>query len=208
MDNPNDSTPFHAGERELQDWFDSTRLADRISEVTFHRRFNDRDRAYLAQRDMFFLATSDADGNLDCSYKGGEPGFVRVIDDETLAFPLYDGNGMFNSSGNILTHPKVGLLFIDWQNGWRTRINGTATISSDDPLMSEFPEAQMIVRVTPDIIYPNCPRYVHKMETVARSEFVPQEGCETPDAPWKDHFEDVLPTAQQERRAARRESAE
>jgi predicted pyridoxine 5'-phosphate oxidase superfamily flavin-nucleotide-binding protein len=198
-----DNSPFHEGERELQERFDSVRLADRIAGVTYHNRFTESDRAYLAQRDMFFLATSDAEGNLDCSYKGGDPGFVRVIDDETLAFPLYDGNGMFNSAGNIIQHGKVGMLFIDWERGWRTRINGTASIAYDDPLLAEYPEAQLIVRVKPDAIYPNCPRYIHRMEQVERSKYVPRAGCETPEAEWKDHFEDVLPADQQERRNER-----
>lgn len=203
-DDGTDTGPFHRGERELQDRFDSRRLADRVAGVTYHGRFTESDRAYLAQRDMFFLATSDAEGNLDCSYKGGDPGFVRVIDDETLAFPLYDGNGMFNSSGNILQHGKVGMLFIDWERGWRTRINGTATIDYDDPLIAEYPEAMLVVRVKPDTIYPNCPRYIPHMEMVERSKYIPRAGHETPEAEWKDHFEDALPTEQQERRRARR----
>lgn len=203
QDSGEKSGPFHAGERGLQDRFDSRRLADRVSQVTYHDRFSESDRAYLAQRDMFFLATSDAEGNLDCSYKGGEPGFVRVIDDETLAFPLYDGNGMFNSSGNIAVHGKVGLLFIDWDKGWRMRINGRASIDYDDPLLAEYPEAQLVVRVNPDTIYPNCPRYIHRMEMVERSKYVPHAGCETPEAEWKDHFEDVLPEEQQRRRGQR-----
>lgn len=199
------SEPYNEAERALQDRFDSRRLADRVAQVTFHRQFTESDRKYLAQRDMFFLATCDAEGNLDCSYKGGDPGFVRVIDDETLAFPLYDGNGFFNSSGNIMQHGKVGMLFIDWERGWRTRINGTATIDFDDPLIAEFPEAKLVVRVKPDVIYPNCPRYVHHMVEAERSKYVPRAGVDTPEAEWKDHFEDVLPTAQQERRRAQRE---
>ena len=196
---------FHEGERELQERFDSARLADRIAGVTMHDQFTDRDRAFLAKMDMFFLATSDADGNVDCSYKGGEPGFVRVIDDTTVVFPSYDGNGMFMSLGNIRQHPKVGMLFVDFEGQSRTRINGTATIDFDDPLLPEFPGAQCVVRVTPDQIFPNCPRYIHKMQLVERSGFVPQEGCETPDAEWKDYFEDALPRDQQERRRARKQ---
>jgi uncharacterized protein len=195
---------FHDGERTLQERFDSLKLADKISSVTIHDRFSSRDIDFIERMDMFFLATSDADGNLDCSYKGGDPGFVRVVDEETLVFPLYDGNGMFMSSGNILKHPKVGMLFIDFQNQWRMRVNGTASIGFDDPLLSEYPEAQFLVRVRPEQIFVNCPRYIHKMEVVERSKFVPKAECETPDPDWKDHFEDVLPARQQARRASRR----
>ena len=195
---------FHAGERELQERFDSARLADRVAGVTLHDFISDRDRAFIEARDMFFLATSDADGNLDCSYKGGEPGFVRVLNEQTLAFPSFDGNGMFMSSGNILTHPKVGMLFIDWEHGWRTRVNGSASIHFEHPLMAEFPEAQFIVEVRVERVFPNCPRYIHRMELVERSKYVPKAGCETPEAEWKDSFEDALPAAQQARRAAKR----
>lgn len=76
---------------------------------------------------MFFLATADAQGRPSCSYKGGEPGFVRVLDEQTLAFPRYDGNGMFLSLGNALENPHVGLLFIDFVRARRLRFNGEAS---------------------------------------------------------------------------------
>ena len=199
-----DIGPFHEGELTLQARFDARRLADRVAEATIHDRFSERDAAYIQDRDMFFLATGDDQGNLDCSYKGGDPGFVRVIDERTLVFPSYDGNGMFMSTGNILRHARVGMLFIDWATGWRMRVNGTASIDFDDPLAAEYPEAQFVVRVTPDQIFPNCPRYIHQMETVERSRFVPRADRETPEHEWKDGFEDALPRAQQERRASRR----
>lgn len=195
---------FHDGERAMQKRFDSARLADAVGGVTMHDFFSDRDRDFIEARDMFFLATSDDQGNLDCSYKGGDPGFVRIVDEKTLAFPSYDGNGMFMSAGNILRHAKVGMLFIDWDTGWRTRVNGTASIAFDDPLLAEYPEAQFVVRVTPEEVFPNCPRYIHRMETVERSRFVPRAGVETPDHEWKDHFEEVLPEAHRARRAARK----
>jgi predicted pyridoxine 5'-phosphate oxidase superfamily flavin-nucleotide-binding protein len=153
---------------------------------------------------MLFMASVDENGNVDCSYKGGDPGLVRVLDETTIAFPSYDGNGQFMSGGNVLTNGKVGLLFIDWEGQFRMRLNGTATIDFDDELMGEYPEAQFIYRVRAEEIFPNCPRYIHRMEMVERSRFVPRAACETPDAPWKDHFEDVLPADQRARRAAAR----
>ena len=194
---------FHEGERELQDRFDSRRLADRVGNI-IHDAFSDGDRDFLARMDMFFLATGDAEGNLDCSYKGGEPGFLRVLDDRTLAYPNYDGNGMFMSMGNVLQHPKVGMLFVDFDRQRRMRVNGTAAIRYQHPLMREFPEAQFIVEVIADEIFSNCPRYIHKMELVERSVFVPKAACETPDPDWKDHFEAELPADQRARRAAQR----
>jgi predicted pyridoxine 5'-phosphate oxidase superfamily flavin-nucleotide-binding protein len=202
---PNDEPvdAFHTGERALQRRFDSTRLADSIQAVTIHDTLTDRDRAFIEARDMFFLATSDAEGNLDCSYKGGDPGFVRVLDEHTVAFPNYDGNGMFMSTGNILEAGHVGMLFVDWENQRRMRLNGVATIDFADPLIAEYPEAQLIIRVRAEQIFPNCPRYIHKMEVVERSRFIPREACETPDPDWKDHFEEVLPADQRARRAHR-----
>ena len=199
--------PFSPGERKIQERFDSVRLADRLVEVTMHAELGEKDRAFIERMDMFFLATGDAEGNLDCSYKGGEPGFVRVLDDGTVVFPSYDGNGMYMSGGNILMNANVGMLFIDWERQHRLRLNGTASIDFDDPLMADYPEAQFVVRVRPRQIFPNCPRYIHKMQLVERSKFVPKEACETPDPEWKDYFEDALPTAQQERRAAKRTPA-
>lgn len=198
---------FHEGERELQERFDSVRLADSVGRIV-HDFLTPHDAAFIEERDMFFLATSDDEGNLDCSYKGGDPGFVRVLDENRLAFPNYDGNGMFMSAGNLLRHAKVGMLFIDWDGQGRMRVNGSATVQFDHPLMSEFPEAQFIVEVTAEQVFPNCPRYIHRMKLVERSVFVPKAACETPEPDWKDHFEEDLPAAQQVRRTAKRERGE
>jgi len=193
------------GERALQRRFDSERLAERLRERTVHDFIDERDRAFIESVDMFFLASVDANGNVDCSYKGGDPGFVQVLDERTIAFPNYDGNGQFMSTGNILTNGKVGLLFIDWENQHRMRLNGTATIDFDDPLLASYPEAQFIVRVRAEEVFPNCPRYIHRMKLMERSRFVPRAACETPEPGWKDYFEDVLPADQRARRAARRQ---
>lgn len=193
------------GAREIQDRFDTRRLADTLTQMTVHATITDGDRAFIERMDMFFIATQGADGGLDCSYKGGEPGFVRVLDEQTLAFPSYDGNGQYMTPGNIVETGKVGMLFIDFQNQGRVRLNGTASIDFNDPLLSTWPEAQFVVRVKAEEVFPNCPRYIHKMELVERSVYVPQAGQETPDADWKKYFEAVLPEEQRARRAARKE---
>jgi len=185
---------YHAQSRELQDQFDTRRLADRLVEKLFRTRFTDEDRTYIEQRSMFFLATADADGFPDCSYKGGAPGFVRLVDDTTLAFPSYDGNGMFKSLGNVRASAKVGLLFIDFEKPKRLRVNGTATVSTDDPLIPLVPGAQAIVRVRAHQIFPNCPRYIHRMQLVEPSPYVPAEGVTPPIPAWKSFeiFKDYL----------------
>jgi uncharacterized protein len=186
---------YHPGSRELQDRFDSRRIADRLEQVTLHDRFSDGDRALVERCAMFFLATCDAHGQPDVSFKGGLPGFVRVVDDATLAFPSYDGNGMFKSLGNILVNPKVGLLFIDFERPHRMRVNGTATVSAEDPLLPEFPGAQLIVRVRAENIFPNCPRYIPRMQLVEHSVYAPRPDYAPPEPDWKmrAEFRDALP---------------
>jgi predicted pyridoxine 5'-phosphate oxidase superfamily flavin-nucleotide-binding protein len=144
---------------------------------------------------MFFLATADADGWPDCSYKGGRPGFVRVIAENTLAFPSYDGNGMFKSLGNVLSNAKVGLLFIDFEKPRRLRVNGIASIGFDDPLLASFEGAQLIVRVQAQHIFPNCPRYVHRMKFEEISDYAPAPAHVPPVPGWKqmDAFRPYLP---------------
>src|SRR5690349_14391852 len=138
---------YSSASRALQDQFDTRRLADRLGEVKVHDTFTDSDRELIARLDMFFLATVDGEGQPTCSYKGGDPGFVTVVDDRTLAFPNYDGNGMYLSMGNVAQTHAVGLLFIDFEFQRRMRVDGTASISTDASLMSRYPEAQFVVRV-------------------------------------------------------------
>lgn len=186
---------YHDGNRRFQDAFDTRRLADRMEERIVHDVIGDSDRAFIARADMFFLATADAQGNPTCSYKGGDPGFVKVLDERTIAFPSYDGNGMFLSMGNVLVNPNVGLLFIDFERGRRMRLDGVASIDPADPLLAEYPEAQLVVRVRAREVFPNCPRYIHTYRLVERSRFVPHAECETPVPDWKrsETFADALP---------------
>jgi len=186
---------YHAGARRLQDKYSTRQLADRLAERLARDRLTDDDRAFIESRTLFFLATADADGRPDCSYKGGVPGFVRVLDAATIVFPNYDGNGMFRSLGNIAVNPHVGLLFIDFESPRRLRVNGRAAISDTDPLLTDFPGAQMIVRVTPEVIFPNCPRYIHRMPGAEISEYAPREAYRPPEPAWKQRpeFREVLP---------------
>ena len=186
---------YHQGNRQLQDRFDTRRLADRLEERIVSDTIGPNDQTFIEGCDMFFLATADEQGRPNCSYKGGDPGFVRVVDEHTIAFPNYDGNGMYLSMGNLLENPHVGLLFIHFEWGHRMRLNGVASVDENDPLMAEYPEAQFIVRVRAREVFPNCPRYIHRYKLVERSGFVPRAGCETPLPDWKRSplARDVLP---------------
>jgi predicted pyridoxine 5'-phosphate oxidase superfamily flavin-nucleotide-binding protein len=186
---------YHEAQRQLQDRYDTRRLADRLEESLLHDFLSPSEKDFIEARDMFFLATVDAHGHANCSYKGGEPGFVRVPDERTIAFPNYDGNGMYLSMGNVLQTGQVGLLFIDFENRQRMRVNGEARIEQSDPLLAVFPEAQFVVRVRVREVFGNCPRYIHRMALVERSRFVPKAGCTTPVPGWKagEWVADVLP---------------
>jgi predicted pyridoxine 5'-phosphate oxidase superfamily flavin-nucleotide-binding protein len=199
---------YHEGTRSYQDRFDTRRLADRIEERFFARRptIDESDRAFIEGCDMLFVATADADGRPQCSYKGGDPGFVRVLDERTIAFPNYDGNGMFLTAGNAAVNPHVGLLFIDFEKRKRLRLNGIASHVDDDPLLAEYPEAQFLWRVEATEVFPNCPRYIHHYRLVERSRFVPHADCPTPVPAWKrrEWASDALPASD----PARNEDAE
>jgi predicted pyridoxine 5'-phosphate oxidase superfamily flavin-nucleotide-binding protein len=188
-------TFYREEQRELQRQFQTTRMADLLEQVIVHAEVHEAERAFIETRDMFFLATVDPAGQPTCSYKGGDPGFVRVVDPNTIAFPSYDGNGMFLSMGNIRATAQVGLLFIDFERPHRLRVQGTASVHDADPLLATYPGADLVVRVAVSRIFVNCSRYVHQYRRVKASRYVPRSGCETPFAEWKriDAVQDVLP---------------
>lgn len=190
-----DSIMYHEGNRRLQDRFDSRRISDRLEEKLTRTAFTDDDKAFIESSSYFFLASADAEGRPDCSFKGGMPGFVRITGPSELAFPDYDGNGMFKSLGNVLVNPHIGILFIAMHDRpRRLRVNGQATMRSDDPLLGETVGAQLIVRVTAQSIFPNCPRYVPTMQLVEPSVYAPRSGYEPPEPAWKgfDAFKDCV----------------
>lgn len=180
--------------RALQDQFDSRRMADRIEQIAVKTEIGEMEKAFIEARDMFFLSSVDHRGRPTVSYKGGDPGFVRVVDAGTLAFPSYDGNGMHFSTGNISGNPEVGLLFIDFETPHRIRVQGTASISADDPLREYWKEAELVVRVALSELWQNCPRYIHRYQKVKPSRYVPRAEAATPLCEWKriDGMQDVL----------------
>ena len=175
---------YSDAQRSWQDRFDTRRIADRINQLLVHDEIDDGSRAFIESRDMMFVSTVDATGQPTCSYKGGDPGFVRVLDEHTLAFPAYDGNGMFLTLGNATATAKVGLLFIDFTEPNRLRVHGEAHVSAEDPLLETWTGAMLVVRVDVTEVFPNCPRYIHQMQLVERSKFVPR-GAPPPVPDWK-----------------------
>ena len=190
--------------RALQDRFGTRRLAQRIEEVAVNDRVGKADRAFIESRDMFFLASVSAEGQPTVSYKGGERGFVRVLNERSVVFPSYDGNGMYYSMGNIANNGKLGLLFMDFETPHRLRLEGTASLDDDAGLLAAYPEAELLVRIAVDRVFVNCPRYVHRYRRIEASPYVPRQGHATPLAPWKriDGMQDVLPAGNRAKVAA------
>jgi predicted pyridoxine 5'-phosphate oxidase superfamily flavin-nucleotide-binding protein len=187
---------YHEGNRELQAHFGSIALADRLLEKTHRTAFTDADKAFIECQPFFFLATADAHGQPDCSFKGGSPGFVKVLAPDLLIYPDYDGNGMFKSLGNIRSNPQVGLLFIAMtERPKRLRVLGTAELVFDDPLLADFPGGQLMVRIKPAHVFPNCPRYIPDLKHDAPSVYVPEADQVPVEPAWKGSadFRDVVP---------------
>ena len=187
---------YHQGQRDLQDWAGSRALADRLDDKLRRDQFNDADKAFVEASPFFFLATADAQGRPDCSFKGGRPGFVRVAAPDLLIFPDYDGNGMFRSLGNIRVNPHVGMLFVRvGDKPGRLRVNGRAEVVFDDPRLADLAGAQLLVKVTPSDIFPNCPRYIPRLELIEPSIYAPRPDAPPVEPAWKsfDAFKDVVP---------------
>jgi predicted pyridoxine 5'-phosphate oxidase superfamily flavin-nucleotide-binding protein len=195
------TTFYGPNQRKLQDRFETRRLADKIEPMVIEKEVSDQHREFISARDMFWLASVDLNGQPTVSYKGGDPGFVKVLDNKTLAFPCYDGNGMFLSMGNLIGNPSIGMLFIDFESPYRLRIQGSAQIDDDDPLLADYVEAQLVVRITVSEVFRNCPRYVHRLQKVEPSKYVPRGGVETPLASFKriDDLQEALPQRDRER---------
>ena len=187
--------------RLLQEQFETRRMADAIENVALETEVVGEHKGFIESRDMFFLSTVDHKGRPTVSYKGGDPGFVKVVDDTTVVFPSYDGNGMFLSMGNIKGNKNIGMLFIDFENPHRLRLQGEASVHDDDPLIDSYKEADLIIKVAVSEIFVNCPRYVHKYQKVDQSKYVPRTECNTPLAGWKhiDMLQEVLPPRDQGR---------
>ena len=187
---------YQSGHRELQKEFQSTALADRLEEIIVVPALDADAQAFIAQQDHFFLTTVDADGFPTVSYKGGDRGFVHVIDETTLLFPCFDGNGMWLSMGNIADHGKIGLLFINTVEPHRIRVQGTARLVREPNVLARWKDVGLAVEVTLTRTWINCPRYIHPMEKRGQSLHVPSEHRDTEQAEWKslDVVADVVPS--------------
>jgi uncharacterized protein len=179
--------------RAYQDGRGTRGLADRLESLA-HREFDARDRALIESASMFFLATVDERGRPTVSYKGGAPGFVRITAPGELVFPVYDGNGMYLSLGNISSTSNIGMLFIDFEAAARLRVQGVGRVMPADA-HAGFAGAQHLVHVTVEHAFVNCGRYIHKLNGQGLSPHVPDQQGRQPFPEWKriDLIAEVLP---------------
>jgi hypothetical protein len=188
---------YTPAQRQLQDEFETRGLADRLVDAIVTDELTAEETAFIHGRNMFFLSTIDERGFPSSSYKGGARGFIRVPRAGSLVFPSYDGNGMFMSLGNIAAQTKVGLLFIDFATPQRLRVRGEARLLRDGPMLASYPGAIVAVQVAIEQIWQNCPRYVHRMQPVEQSPYIPAADGSARFALWKriDLLQDVLSDA-------------
>ncbi len=177
---------YNNGHKLLQKKHNSERIATQLYDTRLHSTFTEDDKSIIDSSLFFFIASSDDKGNCDCSYKGGNIGFVKIVSESKLVFANYDGNGMYRSLGNIHLNPKIGLLFIQFEKDKRRiRVNGHAELSYDQKLLADFPGAESIILVTATHIFPNCPRNIHTMEMKKTSIYSPNHGYSPPEPFWK-----------------------
>ncbi|HLK14310.1 MAG TPA: pyridoxamine 5'-phosphate oxidase family protein [Fimbriimonadaceae bacterium] len=186
---------YHSAQRALQEQFDSVRLADRVVERSFQRELDDYDKRFIESQGFFFLATVDPGGEPFCNFRAGNPGFVTVVTPTCLEWPEFNGNGMYLTLGNLAANSRVHLLFIDFERQERFRVAGRASVHTDAEAVDPYFEAQAVVRVAVEKAFPNCKRYIPKMQLVEPSRHIPKSGTQTPAAYWKrmDRYGDVLP---------------
>ena len=189
---------FHPGMRELQDRFEGRAVPDRLADNRMRTAFSDTDREFIETSSFFFLSTATPE-SVDCSFKGGDPGFVRVVGENILEWPDYDGNRMYRSLGNIIRNPRLGLLFIRFDGtrfdgSARLRVNGKAVLDESDAARKGIPGAKRIIRMTAEHIFTNCPRYIPTMASEGASVFTPRNGYTPPEPEWKsrDFVKDIF----------------
>jgi len=186
---------FHDGMRALQDEFDGRRVADALERHRKHREFLPDDIALITSVPFFFVASHWSDA-VDCSFKGGVPGFVQVVGPAALEWPDYDGNSMYRTLGNIARSPRVGLLFIRFDGASTLlRMTGDARLVRDAATLARHHGAKSVVWFQADYVYPNCPRYIPDLQMVTASPHSPTPGTTPPAPAWKarDYIRNELP---------------
>ena len=193
---PNPDAFYSPQQRAIQDELHTRPLADAVVYGVVRNELDPEMAGFISSRDYFFLSTVNDEGEPTVSYKGGNVGVAHVVDEKTIVFPSYNGNGMYFSTGNISATGKVGLLFIDMCTPHRIRVQGSAALSQNEEHMSRFPGAEFVIEVAVDKAFINCARYIHKHERVEETNrYVPDAKGETPLPAWTrlDMLQEALP---------------
>ncbi|WP_181143848.1 pyridoxamine 5'-phosphate oxidase family protein [Streptomyces cinnamoneus] len=175
---PDAARPGSAGEHLVQRRLGTADRAGRFYDDQVLSHLNARMREFVARQEMFFLATADRRGTCDNTFRAGPPGFLRVLDDRTLAYPEYRGNGVLASLGNIEENPHVGILLIDFcRDRIGLHVNGSARLVDDADLRSAHPalprdeapgrRAVVWVEVTVEEAYVHCAKHIPHLRKAA-----------------------------------------
>ena len=147
MNDKRQALPGSEGEHQLQKQFGSEKRALAFYNKQVLDQLAPLMQTFVEQQQLFFIATSDKKGDCDCSYRAGDAGFITVIDNKTVIYPEYRGNGVMASLGNITENPHIGMVLIDFfvtQVG--LRINGRAELIMADQLGSAFNHDEELIK--------------------------------------------------------------
>ncbi|WP_017609634.1 pyridoxamine 5'-phosphate oxidase family protein [Nocardiopsis xinjiangensis] len=167
-------TSANVGERHVQNVLGTSERASRFYRDQMLNHLNPAMRDFVSEQEMLFIATSDSRGECDSSFRSGPPGFVHIIDDRTLAYPEYRGNGVFASAGNIAQNPHIGLMFLDFsRHRIGLHVNGRARLMEDERLRAHVPDlplpqipgqkALMWIMVEVEEAYIHCRKHIPQM---------------------------------------------
>jgi predicted pyridoxine 5'-phosphate oxidase superfamily flavin-nucleotide-binding protein len=176
-----DHRPGSAGEHVLQEACGTRDRADRFYDQQMCDRLNDGMHEFIGRMEMAFIATAAGNGECDASFRAGPPGFVRVLDERTIAWPEYRGNGVMASAGNIAENPYVGILFVDFVRDLiGLHVNGSAELLDTEGFGRRFPDAEEIdivpgrrperwIVVDVEEAYVHCSKHIPKLQPVPRT---------------------------------------
>jgi uncharacterized protein len=167
------------GERYLQEQLGTTKKASSFYENQMLNYLNSNMTEFISNQEMVFIATADSSGNCDSSFRAGKKGFIRVIDEKTLLYPEYKGNGVMASLGNLIENPHIGLMFIDFfEHSIGLHVNGKASIIENEQFFSmkiiekirndleekegKRPERWVIINV--EEAYIHCSKHIPKLK--------------------------------------------
>ncbi|MFG3283277.1 pyridoxamine 5'-phosphate oxidase family protein [Streptomyces sp. NPDC048111] len=193
------------GERALQTHLATQERADSFYSRQVHPALTPPMKDFIARQSMVFLSTAGALGHCDASFRAGPPGFVAVLDDYTLTYPEYRGNGVLASAGNIAENPHVGLLFMDFTHHHiGLHVNGTAALlAPDDPRAdhAHIPvdpapgrKPELWIRITVQEAYVHCSKHIPHLEPAVR----PGRGSSTERPKDSDYFTLTAPQQPQD----------